>query len=110
MIAKRQLESTRFHAIVHLGWCSVQIHVLNVHGREACLFECQRDRAGWFLRGIAHSYAMKGLACGRVSHDLRVNTSAACAGMLVIFENKHPRTFRNDKAIAISRERPRSPL
>src|SRR5207247_10131952 len=53
---------------------------------------------------------MKGLACGRVSHDLRVNTSAACAGMLVIFEDEHPGTFGDYKAVAVGGKRPRRAL
>src|SRR5437879_9472468 len=53
---------------------------------------------------------MKGLASGRVSYDLRVNSRAAITGALVIFENKHPRTFSDRKTIAISRERPRRAL
>src|SRR4029077_13738685 len=59
---------------------------------------------------VAHSYPMESLTGGTISSDLGVNLGAAGAGVIVVFEDKHPRAFGDDKPVAIRRKRTRSAL
>src|SRR5215469_15996682 len=53
---------------------------------------------------------MKRLAGGRVSCDFGPDSRPTSLGMLIVFEHKHPRPFRENEAIAVGRKRPRGTL
>src|SRR3954462_4745651 len=75
--------------------------VLNIFRSNARFIERESDRARWFIGRVAHANAMKRLAGRAVAGDFGVNLGSACFGVFVLFEDKHPRAFGKNKAIAI---------
>src|SRR5580704_5429427 len=88
----------------------MKIHIVDVFGGDACLFEGQGDGAGRFFWRVAHADTVEGLAGGSVTGDLGVDARATRAGVYVVLKDKHPGTFSDHESIAVGGKRPRGAL
>ena len=66
-IAQRQLDGASFDAVIEFGRGAVQIDVVDLLGRSACVFERQRDCARRFFAIFAEAHAMQRFAGRTVS-------------------------------------------
>ena len=90
MVAQCQLERACFDAVIQVGRCAVQVHVLHVFRSDAGFFHSQANSAGGLFAAFLQTHAMEGLTRRAIAGDLGIDVSAAGACMLVFFQHKHP--------------------
>src|SRR5271157_1932065 len=105
LLAQGQLQRARLNAVVQLRRGAVQVDVADVCRCDACIFHGHLNGAGRLLAALLQANAMKGFASGTISRYLGEDPRSSRAGMLVLLEEEHPRTFGHNEAVAIGRER-----
>src|SRR5271157_5323978 len=101
LLAQGQLQRARLDAVVQLRRGAVQVDVADVCRCDACIFHGHLNGAGRLLSALLQANAMKGLAGRAISRYLGEDPRSSRAGMLVLLEEEHPRTFGHNEAVAM---------
>jgi hypothetical protein len=101
VVAEGGADGGSFGAVAERGGGGVGVEVLDVRGREACVFEGELHDAADASAVFGWGVGMEGVGVGGVAYEFGEDGCAAPDGVFALFDDEDAGAFADDEAVAI---------